>query len=111
MGPGRASYALDVECTCPEQYHLHPASPLNLRDFSSQIGSGGRRVCFCSSPQSQFWFVGFATTTAANVGTLGLVEVLFAAVVSRRIFAQAISSKRSQLIPGLVLEGGRGLAS
>jgi drug/metabolite transporter (DMT)-like permease len=40
---------------------------------------------------SQFWFIGFATTTAANVRTLGLVEVLFAALVSRRIFTQAIS--------------------
>ncbi len=46
---------------------------------------------FMGAFASQFWFIGFATTAAANVRTLGLVEVLFAAVVSRRLFAQAIS--------------------
>lgn len=34
---------------------------------------------------SQFWFIGFALTSTANVRTLGLVEVLFAQVVSRRL--------------------------
>lgn len=53
---------------------------------------------------SQFWFIGFATTTAANVRTLGLVEVLFAALVSRRIFEQAIS-RREWLGYGLVAIG------
>lgn len=37
---------------------------------------------------SQFWFLGFSLTAAANVRTLGLVEVLFAHVVARRVFAQ-----------------------
>ena len=35
---------------------------------------------------SQFWFLAFALTTAANVRTLALIEVLFAQIVSRRIF-------------------------
>jgi drug/metabolite transporter (DMT)-like permease len=37
---------------------------------------------------SQFWFLGFSLTAAANVRTLGLVEVLFAQVVARRVFDQ-----------------------
>ncbi len=35
---------------------------------------------------SEGWFLGFALTAAANVRTLGLVEVLFAQILSRRIF-------------------------
>ena len=34
---------------------------------------------------SQGWFLGFALTAAANVRTLGLVEVLFAQVLSWRV--------------------------
>ncbi|ORE90129.1 EamA family transporter [Acuticoccus yangtzensis] len=34
---------------------------------------------------SQLWFIGFALTSTANVRTLGLVEVLFAQAVSRRL--------------------------
>jgi drug/metabolite transporter (DMT)-like permease len=37
---------------------------------------------------SQLWFLGFSLTAAANVRTLGLVEVLFAQGVSRRVFGQ-----------------------
>jgi drug/metabolite transporter (DMT)-like permease len=37
---------------------------------------------------SQLWFLGFSLTTAANVRTLGLVEVLFAQGVSRGVFGQ-----------------------
>src|SRR5262245_61409845 len=37
---------------------------------------------------SQFWFLGFSLTAAANVRALGLVEVVFAHVVARRVFAQ-----------------------
>ncbi len=48
---------------------------------------------FMGAVASQCWFIGFATTTAANVRTLGLVEVLFAAAVSRRLFAQSISPR------------------
>ncbi|MCF3932642.1 DMT family transporter [Acuticoccus sp. M5D2P5] len=34
---------------------------------------------------SQMWFIGFSLTSTANVRTLGLVEVLFAQLVSRRL--------------------------
>jgi drug/metabolite transporter (DMT)-like permease len=37
---------------------------------------------------SQFWFLGFSLTSAANVKALGLVEVVFAQIVAQRVFAQ-----------------------
>lgn len=43
---------------------------------------------FMGAFASQFWFIGFSLTSAANVRTLALVEVLFAQVVSRRLFAE-----------------------
>ncbi len=43
---------------------------------------------FLGAFASQFWFLGFALTAAANVRTVGLVEVLFAQVVARRVFDQ-----------------------
>lgn len=48
---------------------------------------------FMGAFASQFWFLGFSLTTAANVRTLGLVEVLFAQAVSHRLFAQAVSAR------------------
>lgn len=44
---------------------------------------------------SLFWFIGFALTPAANVRTLALVEVVFAQIVSGRIFRE--SAGRLQL--------------
>jgi drug/metabolite transporter (DMT)-like permease len=44
---------------------------------------------------SQFWFLGFSLTAAANVRTLGLVEVLFAQAVSRRVFGQRVSARET----------------
>lgn len=55
---------------------------------------------FMGALASQFWFIGFALTAAANVRTLALVEVIFAQVVSRRIFAQSTSRRE---IAGMVL--------
>lgn len=42
---------------------------------------------------SQGWFLGFALTSAVNVRTLGLLEVLFAQVLSYRVFAQKASGR------------------
>jgi drug/metabolite transporter (DMT)-like permease len=44
---------------------------------------------------SQFWFLGFSLTAAANVRALGLVEVVFAHVVARRVFAQRATARES----------------
>ena len=44
---------------------------------------------------SQFWFLGFALTTAANVRTLALVEVLFAQVVSGRLLRETVRQREA----------------
>jgi uncharacterized membrane protein len=49
---------------------------------------------------SQGWFLGFALTAAANVRTLGLVEVLFAQLLSWRVF---LSKSSRQETVGIVL--------
>jgi drug/metabolite transporter (DMT)-like permease len=53
---------------------------------------------------SQFWFLGFSLTAAANVKALGLVEVVFAQVVAHRVFAQPMTT-REALGMGLVVAG------
>lgn len=40
---------------------------------------------------SQCWFIGFSLTSAANVRTLALLEVVFAQVVSRRVFHETLT--------------------
>lgn len=54
-----------------------------LREWRPSLFAG-----FMGAAGSQFWFLAFALTTAANVRTLALIEVLFAQIVSRRIFDQ-----------------------
>jgi drug/metabolite transporter (DMT)-like permease len=44
---------------------------------------------------SQFWFLGFSLTAAANVRALGLVEVLFAQVVAQCVFAQKVTTREA----------------
>jgi len=46
---------------------------------------------FLGAAASQFWFIGFSLTTAANVRTLALVEVPLAQIASRRIFSEGTS--------------------
>lgn len=50
---------------------------------------------FMGAFASQCWFIAFALTNAANVRTLGLVEVLFAQVASKRLFAQDASKREA----------------
>lgn len=44
---------------------------------------------------SQGWFLGFALTAAANVRTLGLVEVLFAQLLSWRVFLSKSTARET----------------
>lgn len=53
---------------------------------------------------SQFWFLGFSLTGAANVRTLGLVEVLFAWAAGRWMFRQVLP-RREALGMALILAG------
>jgi drug/metabolite transporter (DMT)-like permease len=50
---------------------------------------------FMGAFASQFWFLGFAVTSAANVRTLALVEVLFAQLVARFAFGQRTSAREA----------------
>jgi len=59
---------------------------------------------FLGAFASQFWFFGFALTSAVNVRTLGLVDVLFAQGVQRFAFGQR-STKRQLLGMALVVAG------
>jgi len=49
---------------------------------------------------SEFWFLGFAITSAANVRTLALVEVLFAQGVTHFVFKQPTTPREGA---GIVL--------
>src|SRR5438067_489805 len=55
---------------------------------------------------SQFWFLAFALTTAANVRTLALVEVLFAQAVSHVAFKQPLSARELSGIALIVVGVG-----
>lgn len=55
----------------------------SLRAWRPSLAAG-----FLGALASQFWFIGFSLTTAANVRTLALVEVIMAQVVSRKVFAE-----------------------
>jgi len=48
---------------------------------------------FMGAFASEFWFLAFAITTAANVRTLALVEVLFAQGVTRFVFKQPTTAR------------------
>jgi drug/metabolite transporter (DMT)-like permease len=62
---------------------------------------------FMGALASQFWFLAFALTTAANVRTLALVEVLFAQAISRFVFRQPVSAREgigiAAILAGVVL--------
>lgn len=62
---------------------------------------------FMGALASQFWFIGFSLTAAANVRTLALIEIPFAQLVSRRIFAQQASSR--ELVGMVFIVAGVGL--
>lgn len=62
---------------------------------------------FLGAFASQFWFLGFALTSAANVRTVALVEVIFATAVSHYGFKQAVSSR--QILGMAVIVAGVGL--
>ncbi|MCT8973589.1 DMT family transporter [Microbaculum marinisediminis] len=58
---------------------------------------------FLGALASQFWFLAFAIQHAAPVRTLGLIEILFAQIVSRRLFRQQTSRIEAVGIGLLVL--------
>jgi drug/metabolite transporter (DMT)-like permease len=65
-----------------------PALVGSLREWRSSLFAG-----FLGALASQFWFIGFALTAAANVRTLALVEVLMAQAVSHRLLAEGTTGR------------------
>lgn len=62
----------------------------SLMRWRQSLGAG-----FMGALASQFWFLGFSLTAAANVRTLALVEVLFAHAVARRLFRERASRREA----------------
>src|SRR5204862_2546206 len=62
---------------------------------------------FMGATASQFWFLGFAITSVANVRTLALVELLFAPAISYFVFKQATTNREavgmSLIVAGVAL--------
>ncbi|MDE2362754.1 MAG: DMT family transporter [Hyphomicrobiales bacterium] len=62
---------------------------------------------FMGALASQFWFLAFAIDTAARVRTLALIEMIFAQIVTKRIFQQTTSARElagmAIMIAGVVL--------
>jgi drug/metabolite transporter (DMT)-like permease len=67
---------------------------------SFRVWKASTAAGFLGALASQFWFLGFALTSAANVRTLALVEVFMAQAVSRRLFAEGTTR---QEIAGMAL--------
>ncbi len=89
-------------CTAWMAMFDRPALAASLRHWRSSLFAGA-----LGAGASQFWFIGFALTAAANVRTLALVEVLFAQAVSRRLLAQDTSPRElagmALIVIGVVL--------
>lgn len=58
---------------------------------------------FLGAAASEFWFLAFALTSAAHVRTLALVEVLFAGIVSHRLFAQRTGKREIAGIAAIII--------
>lgn len=79
------------------------------RALAGSLGEWRRSLAagFLGALASQFWFLAFALTSAANVRTLALVEVLFAQALSHRLLAQRTTPRE---LAGIALvAGGVGL--
>ena len=81
---------------------------LGLRDRAALTGSfraitPSLAAGFLGALASAFWFTGFALTTAANVRTLALVEVVLALIVARVAFGQRTSARQLTGIAILLL--------
>lgn len=79
-----------------------PALILSLKSWRRSLSAG-----FLGAAASQFWFIGFSLTSAANVRTLGLIEVPLAQIASRKLFAEGTS--RRELTGMAMIVGGVGL--
>lgn len=71
----------------------------SLREWRGSLGAG-----FAGAVSSAFWFAAFALTAAANVRTLGLIELPMVALASGRLTGKAMA--RHELVGlGVVMAG------
>jgi drug/metabolite transporter (DMT)-like permease len=75
---------------------------LSLRSWRRSLSAG-----FLGAAASQFWFIGFSLTSAANVRTLALIEVPLAQIASRKLFAEGTS--RREILGMAMIVAGVGL--
>jgi drug/metabolite transporter (DMT)-like permease len=72
------------------------------RAWRPSLGAG-----FLSALGSQFWFLAFALATAASVRTLGLIEVVFAQLISSFVFKHHTTAREALgivlVVAGVVL--------
>lgn len=66
-----------------------PALTGSLSAFAPSLAAG-----FLGALASAFWFIAFSLTSAANVRTLALVEVIFALAVARIAFKQGVTLRQ-----------------
>ncbi len=62
----------------------------SLTYWRGSLGAG-----FLGAFASQFWFLGFALTSAANIRTLALAEVIFSQIVARLHFGQKLTPRQA----------------
>lgn len=72
---------------------------LSLRSWRKSLFAG-----FVGAAASQFWFIGFSLTTAANVRTLALIEIPLAQIASRKIFSEG-TTRRELIGMALIVLG------
>ena len=70
---------------------------------SLKVWRSSAKAGFMGALASQCWFIGFALTSAANVRTLALVEVIMAQFVSRRIFSQNVTRQELAGMAAIVI--------
>jgi drug/metabolite transporter (DMT)-like permease len=83
-----------------------PALTASFRVWRASLLAG-----FLGAFASQFWFIGFSLTSAANVRTLALVEVLMALGVSAFVFRQKVTARQIAGMGVVVLGVGLLLAT
>ena len=75
-----------------------PALAASVKAWRPSLGAG-----FLGAFASQFWFIGFSLTSAANVRTVALVEVIFALAIARIVFGQKLTARQMLGMAVLVL--------
>lgn len=95
-------WSMAIQATLLGTWMLMLARPALLGSF--RLWRPSLLAGFFGALASQFWFLGFSLTSAANVRTLGLVEVLFAQLVGWRLLRQQVSARQA-LGMGLIVAG------